>query len=332
MSRQKPRSSLLTRKSKGITKGKEVIGKASSLKPQKTRQLIRRFHILQKNKSSIFGILQEIWQEKVNEDNFLEIISKYSKLNQSYNEEFDDTLKNLNLKETTQLSFDRSSSENELVRLIGKIDAEISKRGGLETYQTASTLGQSRGGDSSKKLIEWLTLMKYKNERELTALEIGCLSSKNQISTSNFFDKITRIDLRSQEPGLILEQDFMKRPLPSLDDDKFDLISCSLVINFVPTVLERGQMLIRIRKFLKSKHSLLFLVLPLPCVANSRYFDNGRLTEIMGSLGFSKLQYYEAKKVAYWLWEWNGETIASRKFDKKEIHSGSKRNNFCIVI
>ena len=79
-------------------------------------------------------------------------------------------------------------------------------------------------------------------------LEIGCLSPYNAISTSSIFDDVVRIDLNSQN-SLILEQNFMDRPLPQKESEKFNLISCSLVINFVPSPKERGEMLLRITKF-----------------------------------------------------------------------------------
>ncbi|EMG50761.1 hypothetical protein G210_1081 [Candida maltosa Xu316] len=221
--------------------------------------------------------------------------------------------------------------------MLGQIDAEIKERGGIEAYQSASTQGQTskRGGDSSKKLVEWLQSDTYKEKLEnVNALEIGCLSPRNFISTCGIFTDVTRIDLNSQD-ALIMKQDFMERPLPQDESEKFNLISCSLVINFVPSPKERGEMLIRMTKFLKSPKngmSTLFMVLPLPCVANSRYFDNDRFLAIMKYLGFHQTFYYEANKVAYWLFDWNGKRNSGTKFPKKELHSGSSKNNFCITI
>src|ERR1700686_3244566 len=94
--------------------------------------------------------------------------------------------------------------------------------------------------------------------------------------------------------------------------EKFDLISLSLVLNFVPTPQGRFAMLERTTQFLRqSTHSIypaLFLVLPLPCVDNSRYTTRDHLSSIMTSLGYSLIQNKESKRMAYWLYHWTGRT------------------------
>lgn len=252
-----------------------------------------------------------------------------------YSNRYEESLKTV--KKSNDLYKIDDIPQDKLITILAKIDAEIHLRGGIQAYQSASTQGQNskRGGDSSKKLIDWLKQPDYIDKLfNLSALEIGCLSPINYISTSKIFQNIVRIDLNSQSP-LILQQNFMERPLPKSENEKFNLISCSLVINFVPSPKERGDMLIRITKFLKNPTkdsiSLLFMVLPLPCVSNSRYFDNNLFQKLMTSLGFKQKCYYEAKKVAYWLFDWDGK-VNIKKFLKKELHSGSARNNFCITI
>ncbi|OWB58404.1 transferase activity protein [[Candida] boidinii] len=348
----KKKTSSLLKRQRGITGGSVAsnsIGaskRPSSLKPLRARQLIRRFHILLKNKSSIISRLSNLSGLELTESDYLTKI-KGKKL-EIYKKHKADIIENLKVNKTpdnadiiSQASISDLTAEI-LVNKLGEIDGEIDKRGGLETYQVASTLGQNskRGGDSSKKLIEWLRELKiYENGAEKpTALEIGCLSSTNLISTSKIFQDVVKIDLNSQEPGIILKQDFMTMDIPPVPE-KFNLISCSLVLNFVPTPKGRGDMLIRMTKFLTNSTnielpSLLFLVLPLPCVSNSRYCDNDQLDKIMTNLGFEKIKYQEAKKVSYWLWKWNGSEKLNKKFkaSKKELHKGGSRNNFCIVI
>lgn len=70
-------------------------------------------------------------------------------------------------------------------------------------------------------------------------LEIGALKPDNYAGCSKWIVN-SPIDLRSNHPQ-IQEQDFLLRPLPKSEDDKFDVISCSLVINFVPDVRDRGK-------------------------------------------------------------------------------------------
>jgi 25S rRNA (adenine2142-N1)-methyltransferase len=92
-------------------------------------------------------------------------------------------------------------------------------------------------------------------------------------------------------------------------------------------------MLQRTTQFLqKSTHSLfpaLFLVLPLPCVENSRYLTKEHLSSIMASLGYILVQSKESKRMAYWLYRWNG-TIEETAWKKKIIRDGGGRNNFAI--
>ncbi|KAH6627879.1 putative methyltransferase-domain-containing protein [Chaetomium tenue] len=181
------------------------------------------------------------------------------------------------------------------------IETEIKALGGIEGYQEASLQGQrhDRGGDSSRVLMKWLepclSTHGTNSDRRLRMLEVGALSTQNACSKSGHF-YIERIDLNSQGDG-ILQQDFMERPLPRDESEQFDIISLSLVLNYVPEPKDRGEMLRRTTQFLRaperyleSPHlqasfSSLFLVLPAPCVTNSRYLDEERLVAIMKSVG-----------------------------------------------
>lgn len=284
-----------------------------SLKPQRARALIRRFHVLQKDRHAILYKLQEYYT-LIDEENYESVLgSAYISCN----------------------TMDLKDEKMTLVQSLVKIDAEISALGGLETYQVASSQGQTttRGGDSSKKLVEWLQGYRWKAKPR--ALEIGCLSPENAISRCNVFATVTRIDLHSQHPSII-KQDFMSRALPALDNDKFEVILCSLVLNFVATPLGRGAMLARIARFMKplslKSPSILFIVLPLACVKNLRYMDRARFEEICASLGFTTESYHEGTKVAYWLMLWSAKHVSCREFSKVKLVDGPKRNNFCITL
>ncbi|KAK6204390.1 putative methyltransferase-domain-containing protein [Scheffersomyces amazonensis] len=333
---KKKRSGLL-RRPKSIT-GNHTVPK--SIKPQNARQLIRRFHVLEKNKFSIIDKIKRINNiPNLTTENYREILSKTKLFKDSYDKSFEEHKNTLTKKSFELITIDDSLTESELYQKLASIDAEVEIRGGLKAYQLASTQGQNgkRGGDSSKRLVEWLKESLYSHKLEnATALEIGCLSPDNAISTSGLFTEVSRIDLNSQH-HLILQQDFMERPLPTDSSEKFNLISCSLVVNFVPDSRLRGEMLLRITKFLKkptnSSISSLFFVLPLPCVTSSRYFDKDSLNKIMKHLGFTEVHYYEAKKVAYWLYDWSGEVSnLNNHFKKQEIHAGPNKNNFCITL
>ncbi|KAL1640027.1 25S rRNA (adenine2142-N1)-methyltransferase [Diplodia intermedia] len=240
-----------------------------------------------------------------------------------------------------------------------EIQKKIDENGGLKTYQAASITGQSseRGGDSSRVLVDWLQelglpLAYQKADggdaegRKCKLLEVGALSTDNACSKRRYL-AVERIDLNSQSPG-ILQQDFMKRPLAASDTERFDVLSLSLVLNYVPDAEGRGEMLKRTRTFLRRTGDLddggatvaaelptpcLFLVLPAPCVTNSRYLDRGRLEQIMGSLGYALLQEKITAKLVYQLWKLaEKQSEKGQKFSKVEVNPGVKRNNFCVIV
>lgn len=226
------------------------------------------------------------------------------------------------------------------------IDKEIAALGGIEKYQQASLQGQrnDRGGDSSKVLMDWLkpsrNAMKETTGHPLRMLEVGALSTTNECSRSQLFT-VERIDLNSQGDG-ILQQDFMQRPLPQSDSDRFDIISLSLVLNFVPDAQGRGNMLLRTLEFLKQPEDhgaelamffpSLFLVLPAPCVTNSRYMDEARLEAIMNSLGYSKTESKLTQKLVYYLWTRTHAADIKGSFAKTQLRTGGTRNNFAVVL
>jgi 25S rRNA (adenine2142-N1)-methyltransferase len=233
------------------------------------------------------------------------------------------------------------------------LQKQIEELGGLKSYQQASIQGQSndRGGDSSVVLMKWLEPTAdalSKAEPKLRLLEVGALSTSNACSKSGHFD-VQRIDLNSQGDG-ILQQDFMERPLPKSALEQFDIISLSLVLNYVPDAPGRGEMLKRTCRFLDTRHRIdrdaavqavfpaLFLVLPAPCITNSRYMDEERLGEIMGSLGYVLLQRKQTAKLVYYLWQLKALPTEARtktktkKFPKKEVNPGAGRNNFSVIV
>ena len=231
-----------------------------------------------------------------------------------------------------------------------KISLTIEKNGGIQTYQAASKQGQAkdRGGDSSKVLVDWLQQSRLLDAKARTSvassplrcLEVGALSTDNAISKFPSVVQMTRIDLNSQGPG-IEKQDFMERPLPTTDDERFDIISLSLVLNYVPDAVGRGEMLKRITKFLRltkeqpdtttASIPYLFLVLPLPCTENSRYLDEALLLRIMAHLGFAKQYSKNTPKLCYYLFSWDGK-VTTTKVEKEKIRDRPAMNNFCIVV
>ena len=84
-----------------------------------------------------------------------------------------------------------------------------------------------------------------------------------------------------------------------------------------------GKMLRLTREFLRP-HGLLFLVLPLPCVENSRYLDNDMLVALLASVGFvvvAQKRKLPDGKLAYYLCR---ATPPPERSDHLEFHA--KRN------
>lgn len=236
---------------------------------------------------------------------------------------------------------------------------QLEATGGLQKYQEASIQGQSseRGGDTSKVLMEWLnngTLSQdmrrsLPEHAKLRMLEVGALKVDNACSRSGLFN-MTRIDLHSQHPD-IQTQDFIEMLIPSqkkIEVDGFDVVSLSLVVNYVGDAVGRGEMLKRVGTFLRSNKLVnekgeigssvlpaLFLVLPAPCVTNSRYLNEDRLEEILTSLGYVKVKRKLSKKLIYYLWRYEGRCGGREQhmvFKKQEIRPGATRNNFTIIL
>ena len=232
-----------------------------------------------------------------------------------------------------------------------RLKAEIEASGGLKMYQEASIIGQSaeRGGDTSRVLMESLLGARSSEglieaHYKLRMLEVGALKTDNACSRSGLFE-MKRIDLHSQHPH-IEEQDFMQMHLPKPENQSeqgYDLVSLSLVVNFVGDPTQRGDMLKRVGSFLRpytgGRNELaecvpaLFLVLPAPCVTNSRYLDEGRLENIMESIGYRRAKRKLSSKLVYYLWKYEPrDSDMARVFKKEQLRSGSSRNNFAIVL
>lgn len=88
----------------------------------------------------------------------------------------------------------------------------------------------------------------------------------------------------------------------------------------------------------------LYLVLPLPCLTNSRYLSHAHLTAILESTGWSVERQHDSAKLTYWLLrrrraageEAEGESPESngdgKEWKRTVLRKGAKRNNFCIVV
>jgi len=236
------------------------------------------------------------------------------------------------LKKQRQLK--NASSAN--AEVLGEIEHEIDELGGLAAYQRMSSIGQGndRGGGSEKVLIQWLIHMELRKREakgKLRLLEVGALKPDNYRTCMSWIDT-TPMDLRSRHPSIV-EQDFLL-----MDEDenrgKWDIISLSLVVNFVPDPRDRGRMLCLAHSML-TPDGLLFLALPLPCVENSRYLTFDTLQSLMDVLGFTEVQrkWKKGGKMAYWLYRKSeGDHKTLHEYRKKTVCRQGDRNNFAILL
>ncbi|KAJ7197225.1 putative methyltransferase-domain-containing protein [Mycena pura] len=217
-------------------------------------------------------------------------------------------------------------------QMLDDIQREIDQLGGLEFYQEMSVIGQGkdRGGGSEKVAISWLTET-YKPPRPmLNLLEVGALKPDNYESCRSWI-KTTSLDLHSRHPS-ILEQDFLLMD-ETENHEKWDVISLSLVLNFIPNAKDRGRMLRLAWSFLVPG-GFLFLALPLPCVMNSRYLTCERLTALMDALGFFQVKerWKPGGKMLYVLYNKRTPFSSPESFTTKTVLRTGDRNNFCILL
>jgi len=319
--------------------------KAVNIKPKTTKKIINRYHFLIKCRAYIFQLLGidliKTDDEEIN--NYVKSYLSKNMKNVILDLKFEDEL--LNLRKKYQKNKKLSLHDKDtLYSILDFITKEIVDNGGLQKYQIASIMGQNsdRGGDSSKKLMEWILELNDSGKvfRDMKTLEIGCLRVDNILSKhkyKKFVNSIERIDLNSNHPE-IKKEDFLLKPIPETNEQKFDLISCSLVVNFVPDENKRGEMMRRLKKFCRNQ-GLLFFVLPLPCVTNSRFTDDHVLVKniMERGLNFKLLKEHKSNKIAYYLFQNNNSVydeffLHSNHGSRKNIRGKPGMNNFCITF
>ncbi|BGP24274.1 nucleolus protein [Rhodotorula toruloides] len=241
-----------------------------------------------------------------------------------------------------------------------KLLDERERLGGLKTYQDASVHGgdKSRGGESSKWLVKQIRDLKIgldvNKEKEVKKVEPTILEDGTKV-----WPKIERRKLRLLDVGAIagtayagypwisttsidlnphashvLKYNFFDFPIPHNDEEKYDIVALSLVINFEGSLVNRGHMLVHAHNYLLP-NGYLYIVLPLPCLTNSRYLSHDRFSSILNSTGWDVVRKHDSAKLTYWLVtrkEGEGAKGDGKVWKREEVRSGVGRNNFVIVI
>ncbi|KAK7693182.1 hypothetical protein QCA50_002748 [Cerrena zonata] len=284
-----------TKRKAPVTLSVTAVPPEGGSKPTTTRTVIRRFHVLIKRKTQLQKLLSEA--------------------------------------RTTEADQDATKKE------LQAVEDDIVDLGGLETYQRMSNIGQGndRGGGSEKIFVGWLNELSEPQrlreaKRQFKLLEVGALRHDNYTPYTTWIDN-TPIDLHSRHPD-ILEQDFL-RLNEEENRGRWDLISLSLVVNFVPDAKDRGRML-RLSHDMLRADGYLFLALPLPCVLNSRYMTTEHLQGLMNVLGFTQIRsrWREGGKMAYWLYKKANIPLRPNTslYEKKVVLRTGNRNNFCVLL
>ncbi|XP_054753468.2 uncharacterized protein LOC129259191 isoform X2 [Lytechinus pictus] len=180
--------------------------------------------------------------------------------------------------------------------------------------------------DEKKMKIKQLEL-KIEEGSKLCLLDVGALQ-ENYSKQSKWLDA-EAIDLNPQCEGII-KSDFFDFKVG--ESDVYDIIVLSLVLNFVSSPSQRGEMLKRCQTLCRQEGHI-FIMLPRACLDNSRYFDHTLFEQMMESLNFDLVAKHDSKKLSFLMFR-KAEKRKEGKtsFHKREVRNGTRCNNFCIVM
>lgn len=170
----------------------------------------------------------------------------------------------------------------------------------------------------------------------LRLLEIGAINSQLLHAAQKYRTiHVRAIDLHSNHPD-IEEVDFLTMPIEPCG---YDVIVCSMVLNYVSTPKERGKMLRLIYQQLRPK-GLCFLTLPKLCLDQSQYISKDLFDELLTqNIGFVIEASKDSPKIYFWVLqrpladEYLRIDKSSRLHTKNWTRKGQKyRNKFQIIV
>ena len=245
---------------------------------------------------------------------------------------------------------------------VAHYDEMIRKMGGREEYQRASqtstaffsttkwVLGYlSRNGwihgisldnleDEKKQSPDRIKQTAAKKRRRPTrTMEVGAINTELLDASNNRHNNldVRAIDINSMDPR-IEENDFLMIPVP---ETLYDVIVCSMVLNCVTTPEKRGQMLLRLSRFVLPG-GLVFLTIPRTCLNLSPYIDETMFTQMLGYCDLQVIETKESPKIAFFICQKtdNKPSTKPKRVPTKwavvqRIREGKKyRNRFSIVL
>jgi 25S rRNA (adenine2142-N1)-methyltransferase len=214
---------------------------------------------------------------------------------------------------------------------------------GIDKYQMASRAGESKNGGVD--CSAWVSLeiagswpQGRSHPDSLSLLDIGAIVPRFSSSLPGgrgITLDVTSIDLNPQDPsGHVERADFFNFAVAAEKNGAtFDVLVLSLVLNFVPLPSNRGKMLSLAHR-IASSGGLLFLVLPLACLTNSRYCDEALLANILAAVGWSVTKASHTDKLARFVCK-KAVSLpgkAEHAHVRRIIRGGASRNNFLVLL
>lgn len=221
---------------------------------------------------------------------------------------------------------------------MASLERKIQALGGLATYQKASKKGEELHGacNTSTWVVRILCQLgrqpmsaeKTPAEKDtrpsaLRLLDVGALSLNYQRQR---WIEARAIDLRSACPG-VQAIDFF-----DLDEGEplYDVVVLSLVVNFVGDARRRGDMVHKAARHLKP-NGLLFLILPLACVDNSRYCNQEKIQQLLNDFGLDERAVHQSKCLYYAVFELVHPGRPRTPRARTQVRHGDNHNNFCVL-
>lgn len=232
------------------------------------------------------------------------------------------------------------------------IREQMQQMGGLDKYQQASVFGESTQHYKAFNSAQWIIdFCKHKQmDQNVPAskwrvLDVGALTNHflaydawlvcSFFVLFTFLQNVTPIDLQPQHESVIKADffDFTQQQ----GNTTYDMIVLSLVLNFVGDPRKRMTMLQQCAKSLPLQSGLLFIVLPLACIENSRYMNHDLFVQILHAVGFDCVQHKNSAKLAFFVLQRTKKQHANkeqlRQLGKRQVlRQGASRNNFAILF
>ena len=194
-----------------------------------------------------------------------------------------------------------------------QLESELEAKGGIRAYQQASRMGASRFNSE-----KWLIKNLLSHSKAVSLLDVGALTINYALPQV----QVTSIDLNPCIPQ-IKKMDFLDV------NESYDVVCLSLVLNFTGCPETRAKMIQKCKSVVK-KDGFVYIVLPLPCVMNSRHFSEDYfVNSLMKSVDFQFVKKHESKKLSFFIFQ----NSAYKFVDGLIGFSDRKRsNNFKIPV